>query len=415
MKTVRFLIFLILLAVVSHISAQPTMMNSFTENFNSSASPPNFRFGTNRDSNQDTWASGVESEIEPGTRVMRLAMHPDNAADPWQGPNFETRNLTRFGRYSARIKIPSVEDQRLVGGVVGFFTYYNDEYNTQLTPDENGNGLNDNSEIDFEWLIANPQLVYMTAWTDHHVPTGQCRKVARIVNLATGQILTTNYLAGRLGSSGVRLTGVENQPETIRSIPGFDASKNFYTYGFEWKTDNIRWWILNPENVLDTIVLWDYKENPTVTERRITQKPAYLLFNFWHTNNWDAEGVPGSREKPNRIFHADFDWIRYETLADIGGSGTSSVRKNTTSSSTPKTVDASIINRQLNLSFPTGTNTANIAIYDVRGRLLLERDIAVITNAASVALPRSIAKNQVVILQIKTNDLNVAKRVLAKR
>jgi len=411
----RIFIFLLLFTAVPHVFAQNLIfMNSFTENFNTSASPTNFRFGTNANSNQNTWASGVESEIEQGTRVMRLAMHPDNAADPWQGPNYESRNLTRFGRYSARIKIPSVESQPLVGGVVGFFTYYNDQYNTQLPADENENGLNDNSEIDFEWLIANPQLVYMTAWTDHDVPTGQCRKVARIVNLATGQILTTNYLSGRLGSSGVSLTGVENQPATIRSIPGFDASKNFYTYGFDWRTDNIRWWILNPENESDTIVLWDYRENLADEERRITQKPAYLLINFWHTNNWDAEGVRGSREKPNSIFYADFDWIKYEALADIENT-TSITRENITSSKTAKIVDASIMGKQLKVSFPTGTNAANIALYDVRGRLLLKRDITGITNFTSVTLPKSIAKNQLVILQIKTNDFNFAKQLFVKK
>jgi|GEM_PF-293680 len=410
-------ILLILFTAATHILAQNiTFMNSFTENFNTSATPSNFRFGSGG-ANRSTWTSGVESEIEPGTRVMRLAMHPDNAAEPWQGPNFESTRLTQFGRYSARIKIPSVDVQPLVGGVVGFFTYYNDEYNDQLPKDENKDGLNDNSEIDFEWLIANPQLVYMTAWTDHDVRTGTCKKVARIVNLATGQILTTNYLNGRLGSSGVRLTGIENQPETIRAIPGFDASKQFYTYGFDWRTDNIRWWILNPENELDTITLWDYRENPAVEERRITQKPAYLLINFWHTNNWDAEGVRGSREKPNSIFYADFDWVRYETLSDISNTAISGAQKNVTSSKVAKTVNAFIMNRQLNLSFPTGINSsnANIALYDVRGRLLFESDINVTKNFASVVLPKLIAKNQMVILQIKTNDFDFAKQLFVKQ
>ena len=404
---------MILFAAAPHVFAQ-TMMNSFTENFNGTGTPSNFRFGTNRNSIQDTWTSGIASEIEPDTRVMRLAMHPDNEAEPWQGPNFESTRLTRFGRYSARIKIPGVEDQPLVGGVVGFFTYYNDEYNNELPKDENGNGLNDNSEIDFEWLIANPQLVYMTAWTDHDVSTGICRKVARIVNLATGQILTTNYVNGRLGSSGVQLTGVENQPETIRSIPEFDASKNFYTYGFDWRTDNIRWWILNPENELDTIVLWDYRENPANEERRITQKPAFLLFNFWHTNNWAAEGVRNSTQRPNRIFHAEFDWVRYETLAAIDNT-TSITRENITPSKTAKIVDASIMNRQLNLSFPSSANAAKIALYDIRGRLLFERDITVMTNFASIALPKSVVRNQMVILQIKADDFNFAQRLPVKR
>ncbi|MCL2183750.1 MAG: family 16 glycosylhydrolase [Chitinispirillia bacterium] len=400
---------LALLAAVSQGFAQ-ALAGDFSEDFNSSQAPGRFNFGTGG-VNNSTWANGVESEIEPGTRVMRLAAHPDNAADPWQGPNFTSKSLTRFGRYSARIKIPGAESQPLVGAVVGFFTYYNDQYNDELQKDENGNGLSDNSEIDFEWLIANPQLVYLTAWTDH-AENGTCKKIARIVNLATGQILTTNY-SERVGGASTALTGVENQPTSIRTIPGFDASKKFYTYGFDWQSDNIRWWILNPEDALDTMVLWYYRGNAAVGNSRITQKPAFLMFNIWHTNDWSAEGKPKSTEKPKSIFYADFDWMRYEAVIPKD-SATSAIRNTAAPLNADKNIRASIINRQINIALPAGASAANIALYDVRGRLLFRKDISAKTISAKIALPGSITKNQMIVLQINTNGHNFTKRALVK-
>lgn len=66
-------------------------------------------------------------------------------------------------------------EQPKAGAVVGFYTYYNDKYGSAQTPDINGNGVPDNSEIDFEWLIANPRIVNMTAYTDFDDETGKMR------------------------------------------------------------------------------------------------------------------------------------------------------------------------------------------------------------------------------------------------
>ena len=75
---------------------------------------------------------------------------------------------------------------------------------------------------------------------------------------------------------------------------------------------------------------------------------------------------------------------------------------------------AAIVNGRINLSLSGGGNCANIALYDVRGRLLFEQNIAMNGNFASVALPKSIVGNQTAILQVKTNGLNLTKKVLIK-
>ena len=78
-------------------------------------------------------------------------------------------------------------------------------------------------------------------------------------------------------------------------------------------------------------------------------------------------------------------------------------------------VAATIANGQINLSFPTSASSANIALFDLRGRLLFEQNIAVNGNFANVALPKSITANQAAVLQVRTNSgLNMAKRVFVK-
>jgi beta-glucanase (GH16 family) len=273
----------------------------------------NFTYGTGRTSSHDAL-----TRIDNG--ILRMAIDQNDTAGAWQGRNYGARQLSHFGTYSARIKIPSAETQPNIGAVVGFYTYYNDEWSSILPPDINGNGIYDNSEIDFEWLIADPQIIYLTAWTDYQdYPDGSTafRKVGRILNLATGTIISTEY--GETWGHGVRLTGLENQPQTIPAIPGYDASKNFYTYGFDWQPNRIRWWIINPDNPNEQITLWDYR-GPV---ERITQKPAFLSFNIWHTNNWPVVGKPNSVQRPNGQFWAEFDWIKYEpvTYGDVNGDG----------------------------------------------------------------------------------------------
>ena len=79
-------------------------------------------------------------------------------------------------------------------------------------------------------------------------------------------------------------------------------------------------------------------------------------------------------------------------------------------------ISAQVLNGNINLSLPLNVNTAEIALFDIRGRQLFERNIAVGgAGTANIALPSTVAKNQTVILQVKTNSgQNLTKRVLVK-
>lgn len=285
--------------IVSSIWSQ-----SFLENWDGPGSS-NFYYGSGGNKQEFTHTIGATSSIESNTKILSLKTDPNEAPGAWQGPNMTSNQICKFGTYVARIKIPDASSQPNVGSVVGFYTYYNDEYGTTQEADINGNGIYDNSEIDFEWLIADPKVIYITAYTDYSSVTGETRKIGRVINLAEGTIYKTEY-ATTLGGVGTPLTGNENYPSTIEALPSYDASRQFYTYGFDWHSDGIRWWMINPENS-DTIVLWDYK-GPI---ERITQKPAYLMLNIWHTNNWPVITNPLSTEAPNKQFEVEFDWVSY--------------------------------------------------------------------------------------------------------
>jgi hypothetical protein len=107
----------------------------------------------------------------------------------------------------------------------------------------------------------------------------------------------------------IDLTGLQNLPATIPAIDDFDASSKFYTYGFDWYSNRLCWWIIHPVTG-KKIVLWDYQGSqlgipPNQTEYRM---------NFWHTNSWPVETNPQSVEKPLGPYELEVDWMKYEPL-----------------------------------------------------------------------------------------------------
>jgi len=134
-------------------------------------------------------------------------------------------------------------------------------------------------------------------------------------------------------------------------------------------------------------------------------RQASLLENVFFVSGdmvvrWMLNPVPAAQFRPED-YHRD--------------SPTSIMPQKSGSGKPQNVANASISNGHLNLYLPTTVSSANIALYDVRGRLLFERSIAVNGNLAGIALPKSIVKNQAVILQVKTNsDFNLTKRILVK-
>lgn len=263
---------------------------SFREDFDGTT-PVHFTYGSGGNQAEFTRAFGVNSPTEPGTQVLSFKIDPDDPPGAGRGPEVVSNEFTHFGTYAARLKVPDVRrDQPNVGAVVGLFTYHMDSIY----------GL---SEIDVEWLVADPSVVYVGTWTG---PRGALKRIGRTVNLATGTIYGTTF---RVGHQGERhpLSGLQNQPETIKAIDGYDASSQFHTYGFDWYPDRIRWWVLHPVTA-DTVVLWDYRGS----EVGIPQNASKYRLNFWHTSDWSVVTNPNSLEKPMKPYELEVDWMTYD-------------------------------------------------------------------------------------------------------
>lgn len=268
---------------------------AFVEDFDKTTSKYFMERRDRRDEATDfRYFPGNVSLSEKGTDVLLYRIDPQDPAGAGRGPEIISRKYTSYGTYAARIRIPDVTKvQPNVGAVVGYFTY-------NMEP---GKSL---SEIDWEWLIADPEIVYIGTWTG---PRGNLQRIGRTINLATGEILYTIYRSGKDGNINHPLTGLQNQPETIPAIEGFNAAKQFYTYGFDWYPDRLTWWILHPESG-EKIVLWDY-QGSTPDFTGIPDNHTYYRLNFWHTNNWPVETNPDSIEKPAYPYEVEVDWMSY--------------------------------------------------------------------------------------------------------
>ena len=264
--------------------------DSFVEDF-SDTTLMHFRYGSTGNKTEFKYKLGVNSPTAEGAQILSFKLDPTEKAGAGRGPEIISKKFTHFGSYSARLKVPQVKEiQPNVGAVVGYFTYHVDSIP----------GL---SEIDFEWLLADPTVIYMGTWTGH---SGELKRVGRTINLAKGIIYSTVY---REDHNDIRtpLTSLQNQPEMIEAIPDFDASADFYTYGFDWYPDRISWWMLHPDSD-EKMILWDYKGST----RGIPQHRSHYRMNFWHTNNWSVETNPLSIEKPLQPYELEVDWMSYE-------------------------------------------------------------------------------------------------------
>lgn len=279
-----------LLACSQEDHSHDDSQDAFFEDFSTPTSEY-FRYGSTGNQADFKWKAGVASPTEPGTDILSFKIDPEDSAGAGRGPEIISNDFTYFGTYAARLKVPDVKDiQPDVGAVVGYFTYHVDS-----VP-----GL---SEIDFEWLIADPEIIYVGTWTGH---SGNLQRIGRTINVAKGEIYNTIYKEGHDGI-GIPLSDVQSQPETIPAITDYDASSQFYTYGFDWHPDRLRWWMIHPVRA-DTVVLWDYQGSQV----GIPQHRSRYRMNFWHTSTWAVETNPNSLEKPLHPYELEVDWMSYD-------------------------------------------------------------------------------------------------------
>jgi hypothetical protein len=233
----------------------------------------------------------------PGTedgQALQLQLDAYPGVGPTKGVEIASNQLSfRYGTFGTRMRTADCTGQRRPGVVTGLLTYSPD------VTDANGNGLADNHEIDVEVLCGQPDVIWMSLWTDYDEATDQPRKMSRAVNLRTGEVIYNCYLLTWLGACEPLLAG-ENNPATIPAVPGFNSAKQFHSYSFDWEPDRVRFYVTDAAG--EQILLWDYSGPVS----RIPQKPSMFLQNVWHTRTWNPFNGP-ARNRPTASVSAYLD------------------------------------------------------------------------------------------------------------
>ena len=216
-------------------------------------------------------------------KALKLTLPANPSVGPGGGPEISTNAATyRYGTYGTRMRMADCSGQNRVGVVTGTFTYSTDH------ADVNRNGLPDNDEIDIEVLCAQPYVLWLTIWTDYRESDGAVRKISRVINLRTGQILANCYSFVLSITQCQPPQPGENTPSSVIPVPDFNASTQFRTYMFDWQPNRITFW--GYANGGAKNVLWDY----TGPSSRIPKKPGYFMQNVWHTDDWPPMDGPGT-------------------------------------------------------------------------------------------------------------------------
>jgi hypothetical protein len=205
-------------------------------------------------------------------RVAALSIpgRADLGANDWSSPDYASELVYDqsflYGKFETRVRFSSCSSPEEV--VDGIFTYFRGG-------DENHNGITDNSEIDIEYLCGTPNLLWLTVYTDFDdfVP-GRLRKLSRKVDLRTGAYEVYTDWPPTTTERGT-LSGV--------AMPGFPEPDQFYTVGFEWRAEAVRYYIRLNGKEVDLFVIRD--------PARVPQRRAGFLLNTWHADAHWTNGV----------------------------------------------------------------------------------------------------------------------------
>ncbi|WP_329214054.1 glycoside hydrolase family 16 protein [Streptomyces sp. NBC_01485] len=229
-------------------------------------------------------------------RALQLRLNARPGTSPGNGVEISSNADTyRYGTYGTRIKTADCTGLGRVGVVTGTFTYSNDH------SDSNGNGLPDNDEIDVEVLCAQPNVVWLTLWTDYDPddPDGAVRKISRAIDMRSGQVLYNCYNV-QLGGDCEPAQPGEYSPAGVTPNPGFNSATKFHTFMFDWQPNSVSFWTYDDNG--NKNVLWDYRGPSS----RIPKKPGAFMQNVWHTPDWDPLDGP-AREQPQTAVSAFID------------------------------------------------------------------------------------------------------------
>ena len=244
----------------------------------------------------------VETSIYDNVHTAKLTFNSEQSGNG-NPAGIESKKYFKYGHFSCRMKSPDVSDQPKIGLVTSFFLY------GASGEDGNGDGFLDISELDFEWLNADPERIYLTSHTSSGTPKEPSNgkfinRHARCVHMPDGDIIYDDIISLPGNESTRETIHIKGNP--VKPISGYKASK-FYTYGMDWYKKRAVYWMLNENN--EKVILQEHTEHTPYL-------PMVIAANIWWTTNWAPSSVPDAVEKPNKEVSAYYDWFKYEPLEE---------------------------------------------------------------------------------------------------
>ncbi|RLB41579.1 MAG: hypothetical protein DRH12_07775 [Deltaproteobacteria bacterium] len=193
----------------------------------------------------------------------RETVGPDGASEA------DTRKFFQYGTFLAKFKAAPHKNLPKGNIISAFFTYRNeklDEYEKI--------GMTDNHEIDFEIYSGRPNEVQIMVWRDYDSETNYLyrEKPNRIgwkIDLTTGHIQRTKNRYEFGGWEDI----IEDKSDTI---PGFNATDNFYIYGFRWEPVSIEFFMIHDGRKVRLLTYC-----PDRPDLFIPSLPQHIIFNTW--------------------------------------------------------------------------------------------------------------------------------------
>lgn len=246
---------------------------------------------TRLDGATTAFGAASASARDGNVAVLRLPGHPELGPDDDTGAGFATELATKerfhFGTYRSRLGFGACDAGE--EAVMAFLGYFNDGL------DHDGDGIVDDLEIDAQVLCGEPELLYLTVFTDDAPGGGKFRKLSRVIDFSSGEIFDTPSS----GSDTFESSGVD--PSLV--YPELFMPGALYELGFEWHADSIRFFVQLPDGERDVWTLTGAEQVP--------QQPVYVLYNLWHPALHWFPGH-GSADYPANDVTLTVDWLGFE-------------------------------------------------------------------------------------------------------
>ena len=239
----------------------------------------------------------IKFKYQDGGKEVLSMVWKDSDPGPGAAVSIESFERFSYGHFSASFKSPDTSDQPNAGVISSFYLLFNDHKHRL---DQDGDGIRDTSEIDFEFLGASPSEVHLTAHIDYEDNENR-ESTTRIIDLKDGREIECFHIKVKNGEK--TKTPLTNQP-SVPKIPGY-KNTDYHTFGIDYFKNKLTLWI--DINGVKTSLF-------ELSKGYIPLYPMYILGNIWWTDNWTPSGIinEDAIEKPKNEPSVNYEWIKWE-------------------------------------------------------------------------------------------------------